>query len=266
MKILNNVLKHSAALYSVTLLLLVLFASSCVVLIKAAFTQEPPAGAAAASWLVQLRRSPSPYQSCHEKTRLAARRNHKKISYRMMLRLSSSSFRRDRKSPFNFFFVPLSSADDSTGTGTSTSSSSSTKTFSSSSDFHTRSASSDENRTSMPQLPHNVVKYSQVPNNNHEKVEKVFTADTIPKGLLKQHSTKDGTWGVIRVLKGELEYVLEQSEETLEVKFHLTSDFRGVIEPKSLHHVSPLSPDVEFVVEFYRFPGTGPVDEKREGL
>mmetsp|Transcript_3597 Transcript_3597/g.6826 ORF Transcript_3597/g.6826 Transcript_3597/m.6826 type:complete len:224 (+) Transcript_3597:248-919(+) len=121
-----------------------------------------------------------------------------------------------------------------------------------------------QNSGPMPQLPDNVVKYSQVPN---PKVGKVFTANTIPKGLLKMHSTKVGTWGVIRVFKGELEYVLEAVSSTAsDIKFHLTSDFHGVIEPNILHHVSPLTSDVEFVVEFYRVPGTGPVDEKREGL
>lgn len=134
----------------------------------------------------------------------------------------------------------------------------------------------DEHEPSMPVLPSNVVKYSQVP----KQAGKVFTADTIPKGLLKQHSTKDGTWGVIRVFKGELGYVLEEpaheashktSKDDADEKdngktFHLTKDCHGIIEPRRLHHVTPLSQDVEFVVEFYRVPGTGPVDEKREGL
>jgi tellurite resistance-related uncharacterized protein len=40
----------------------------------------------------------------------------------------------------------------------------------------------------------------------------------------------------------------------------------GVIEPTKLHSVKALSDDVEFVVEFWRRPGTGVVDEKREGL
>lgn len=126
----------------------------------------------------------------------------------------------------------------------------------------------------MPQLPPHVVKYSQVPG-PAEVGKVVFTADTIPKGLLKEHSTKEGTWGIIKVLKGELEYVLEQPDSsnsnsttttTSEITFQLTSNFHGVIQPKQLHHVRPLSPDVEFVVEFYRVPGTGPVNEQREGL
>ncbi len=33
-----------------------------------------------------------------------------------------------------------------------------------------------------------------------------FTQDTIPKGLLKNHTTKLGTWGKIHVLEGKLLY------------------------------------------------------------
>jgi tellurite resistance-related uncharacterized protein len=108
----------------------------------------------------------------------------------------------------------------------------------------------------MKNLPDDVVLYSQVPKNNPS-----FTATTIPKGLLKNHSTKDGTWGVIRVLKGALQYKIEDQPEIL-----LDSGNPGVIEPQVLHSVSPLSDDVEFVVEFYRYPETGPVDEPREGI
>jgi len=39
-----------------------------------------------------------------------------------------------------------------------------------------------------------------------------------------------------------------------------------VIEPEALHRVAPRSDDVSFNVEFYRRPGTGPVDVEREGM
>jgi len=110
----------------------------------------------------------------------------------------------------------------------------------------------------MPILPKNVVKYSQVPANGS------FTAEKIPRGLLKQHSTKKGTWGIIRVNKGSLEYQI--NEPSPPRIFELTAPAKGVIEPTVLHQVRALSDDLEFVVEFYRLPGTGPVDEKREGL
>eukprot|EP00563_Minutocellus_polymorphus_P021487 CAMPEP_0197733832 /NCGR_PEP_ID=MMETSP1434-20131217/44109_1 /TAXON_ID=265543 /ORGANISM="Minutocellus polymorphus, Strain CCMP3303" /LENGTH=175 /DNA_ID=CAMNT_0043321227 /DNA_START=94 /DNA_END=621 /DNA_ORIENTATION=+ len=109
----------------------------------------------------------------------------------------------------------------------------------------------------MPVLPSDVVKYSQVPKDGF------FVKDKIPRGLLKDHTTKKGTWGVIRVTAGKLLYRLEEPAPALE--FELTPEGRsGIIEPTRLHRVAPLTDDVEFCVEFHRLPGSGPVDEKRE--
>ena len=114
----------------------------------------------------------------------------------------------------------------------------------------------------MPKLPEGVVKYSQVPK------DKEFTATTIPKGLLKQHTTRKGTWGIINVSQGSLEYKItaSESDDGTPKVFQLDSEKHGIIEPQKLHQVSPLSDDVKFVVEFLRLPGTGPVNEQREGL
>eukprot|EP00977_Amphora_coffeiformis_P022882 scaffold11716_cov165-Amphora_coffeaeformis.AAC.5 len=120
--------------------------------------------------------------------------------------------------------------------------------------FTTKASSSLE----PPTLPANVVKYSQVPKEGTK-----FTADKIPKGLLKDHTTKAGTWGLIRVSQGTLEYTIMEPQVLVQT---LVAPATGVIEPQRLHHVKALTDDVEFVVEFYRLPGTGPVDEKREGL
>jgi tellurite resistance-related uncharacterized protein len=106
-------------------------------------------------------------------------------------------------------------------------------------------------------LPEDVVKYSQVP-----KHGKPFTAITIPKRLLKDHSTKAGTWGRICVSRGSLAYIIQYQPSPL--RLELLAPATAVIEPQQLHHVQALTEDVEFVVEFYRKPGTGPVDEKRE--
>lgn len=123
-----------------------------------------------------------------------------------------------------------------------------------------RAATGSANDNGMPQLPKDVVKYSQVP-----KEGKVFTATTIPRGLLKEHTTKKGTWGIISIKAGKLEYKIT-SDPTNPLTFELSPSYHGIIEPQRLHQVRALSDDVEFVVEFLRLPGTGPVDEKREGL
>jgi tellurite resistance-related uncharacterized protein len=135
----------------------------------------------------------------------------------------------------------------------------------------------------MPILPNDVVKYSQVPK------EGSFTNTTIPKGLLNRHTTKAGTWGVISILKGSLEYKIApkgnkmKKDENYEgeddhimypTQFILTPTTQnGIIEPERYHKVQAVAgsddnendeEELEFVVEFHRVPGTGPVDEKRE--
>ena len=108
-------------------------------------------------------------------------------------------------------------------------------------------------------LPSNVVKYSTVPK------DKFFTIDTIPAGLLKEHSTKEGTWGVIRVHQGKLEYKILEPEQCVHI-LDAASDNIGIIEPTMQHQTKGLTDDLKFVVEFYRVPGTGDVDEQREEL
>jgi len=123
-------------------------------------------------------------------------------------------------------------------------------------------SSSDANRrqaNGMAILPSNVVKYSTVPK------DKFFTIDTIPTGLLKEHSTKEGTWGVIRVHQGKLEYTILEPEQSVHI-LDAESDNVGIIEPTMLHQTKGLTGDLKFVVEFCRVPGTGDVDEQREGL
>ena len=111
----------------------------------------------------------------------------------------------------------------------------------------------------MASLPKDVVKYSQVPKG------KSFTRTTIPKGLLKQHNTKKGTWGVINVSSGRLRYIVNEGPHA--GVYDLDRNTKGIIQPQVYHSVAPIdNEDVNFVVEFYRLPNTGPVDEQREGL
>jgi tellurite resistance-related uncharacterized protein len=86
-------------------------------------------------------------------------------------------------------------------------------------------------------------------------------------------TAKAGTWGRIVVAHGQLQYKIEEGHHA--GRFVLNEHVAGVIEPQVHHSVSPIisdddddddDDDVSFVVEFYRHPGTGAVDEKREGL
>lgn len=91
----------------------------------------------------------------------------------------------------------------------------------------------------MKSLPADVVAYKRTPE---------FEASTVPAGLLRSHSTKAGTWGVIVVMEGALTYrILEPEIEDV----RLDASTRGIVEPTVLHEVVP-EPGVRFFVEFYR--------------
>ena len=88
------------------------------------------------------------------------------------------------------------------------------------------------------ELPADFVAYKRTPE---------FTADTVPAGLLKDHSTKKGVWAHIVVLEGSLSYRIDAFDKT----FELTPAQPGVVVPEVLHHVAPLGA-VRFYVEFYQ--------------
>jgi len=71
-----------------------------------------------------------------------------------------------------------------------------------------------------------------------------FTQDTIPKGLLKNHTTKLGTWGKIYVLEGALLYTPE-GRASIQVDAGDTAN----IPPEMLHCVSAKG-SVRFYVGF----------------
>jgi len=89
----------------------------------------------------------------------------------------------------------------------------------------------------MKALPQNLVAYKRTPN---------FTEETVPASLLKDHTTAVGTWGLIQVENGTLEYIIGDDEAHT-----LSPDTNGVVEPTVVHHVRAVGP-VSFFVEFYR--------------
>ena len=75
-----------------------------------------------------------------------------------------------------------------------------------------------------------------------------FTSSSVPRGLLRSHSTKEGAWGKIVVLEGTLTYrILEPEIEEVV----LSAGDCGVIEPTIEHEVVPHG-GVRFYVEFFR--------------
>ena len=79
----------------------------------------------------------------------------------------------------------------------------------------------------------------------------IFTRDTVPAGLLKAHSTKQGVWGLIHVLDGQLLYVIVDEQRVATETILVAGAPPGVVEPEILHHVEPREA-VRFCVEFHR--------------
>lgn len=78
-----------------------------------------------------------------------------------------------------------------------------------------------------------------------------FTEDTVPKGLLRAHTTKEGAWALIHVESGRLAYRITDARRPTSETVLTPDGPPGVIEPTVLHEVAPLGP-VRFHVEFFR--------------
>jgi tellurite resistance-related uncharacterized protein len=74
----------------------------------------------------------------------------------------------------------------------------------------------------------------------------VFDENTLPPGLRREHRTKLGVWGVIRVLEGRVRYeVLDPASEVI-----LDAAHPGLVLPGVPHRVEPLGA-MRMQVEFY---------------
>lgn len=88
-------------------------------------------------------------------------------------------------------------------------------------------------------LPPGLQRYSQSP---------VFTPDNLPAALTRAHTTRAGTWGLLRVQAGVLRFTLDQEPWTEVV---LTAGQTVVIEPQVPHHVQFELPG-SFQIEFHK--------------
>ena len=73
-----------------------------------------------------------------------------------------------------------------------------------------------------------------------------FDADSLPAALRRDHATKAGTWGLIRILSGELRLIFADGRSLL-----LSPGSPGVVEPEERHRVEPSGP-FRMQVEFHR--------------
>ena len=90
----------------------------------------------------------------------------------------------------------------------------------------------------MPALPPDVRSYKRTAD---------FSQDTVPRGLLRDHSTAPGVWGRIVVESGRLLYEIPEMSES----WVLRPGVVGVVAPTQKHHVRIIEP-VQFFVEFLR--------------
>lgn len=105
-------------------------------------------------------------------------------------------------------------------------------------------------------LPDDLVPYKET---------KVFTKANCPKGLLTRHNTKAGTWGVVRVTKGSVRYVvLSGPDEGLSVVVETGHTFWTG--PQVYHSVEFLGDDSAFYVEFWGQKGVHPPNFIKKSL
>lgn len=73
----------------------------------------------------------------------------------------------------------------------------------------------------------------------------IFDETTLPAALRREHRTKDGAWGIIRLLEGELRLRFPDGRDE-----KLSTDRPGLIRPQEAHWVELLGP-MRMQVEFY---------------
>jgi len=77
----------------------------------------------------------------------------------------------------------------------------------------------------------------------------VFDETTLPAALRREHSTKAGVWGVIRVIEGSLRLqFVDGGEDQV-----LTPDRPGLVRPEQVHRVEPMG-RMRMQVDFYDRP------------
>lgn len=77
----------------------------------------------------------------------------------------------------------------------------------------------------------------------------VFDEVTLPAALRREHRTKPGVWGVVRVLEGKLKLSLIDPPEDLII----SPGTPGLLKPDQPHFVEPLGA-MKMQVDFYEEP------------
>ena len=83
----------------------------------------------------------------------------------------------------------------------------------------------------------------------------VFTEESLPAALRRQHSTREGVWALIHVMEGRLRYCVPDWRHDVV----LAPGTPGVVAPRVEHFVEPLG-QVRMYVEFHARPDEDPGD------
>jgi len=93
----------------------------------------------------------------------------------------------------------------------------------------------------MASLPKHVQKYAETP---------VFTEESVPKKLTSVHDTKEGVWGRLIMIEGQLDFVIPGPPHISQSLQAENGDI-AIIEPQIPHYVDIKGP-VTFKIEFLR--------------
>ena len=79
----------------------------------------------------------------------------------------------------------------------------------------------------------------------------LFNEANLPAALRADHHTKEGSWGRIRIVTGQLRYEIRDPRRPFSTTVLTPQCAPAIIEPTILHRVEPVG-TVEFQVEFWR--------------
>ncbi|MEM7721101.1 MAG: DUF1971 domain-containing protein [Pseudomonadota bacterium] len=104
----------------------------------------------------------------------------------------------------------------------------------------------------MTELPPNALAYKTTP---------VFTAETVPKALTRNHHTKPGVWGRIEVFSGALDLTRFDSNGLAKSHEALWAGESAICAPGEPHAVT-LNATASFSVTFLRVEPAEPLPER----
>lgn len=80
----------------------------------------------------------------------------------------------------------------------------------------------------------------------------IWNRETVPPEITHKHNTKVGTWGKIKVLKGQLQFEsISDDNEIISVLVYGPESDIPMVEPQAWHRVTLLTEDTEFFLEFF---------------